>query len=96
MIRHLVAIKWKDATTPREIEELTKLLADLPRLVPQAKHFEFGPDLLRYERSFDFGVAALFDSMDALKTYLDHPDHLVVRKKLLAMAERSILVDFEV
>jgi len=64
-----------DATNPAE--ELKTLAATVPGLVSYA----CGTDLGLRENSEDFAVAAAFETTEALKTYLEHPDHHAIVAK---------------
>ena len=60
MIHHLVLLKFKPGIDPKQIDELTTELEDLPNQIIEIHLYEFGPDLRHAKRSYDFGVSALF------------------------------------
>ncbi|MCX7817205.1 MAG: Dabb family protein [Syntrophales bacterium] len=94
MLIHVVLIKFKKETTDEEIEILEQALNTLPQRIAEIKGYEFGRDILRTERSYDFALVARFDDTEALKRYQNHPDHIPVLMKVLEMAEAVIAVDF--
>jgi len=91
MVKHIVCIKFKPGIAESEIAELTKSLGALPPKIPEIRSFEFGPDILRTERSFDFALVASYEDVEALKRYQVHPDHLPVLAKVRNSPKRSWL-----
>jgi len=95
MINHIVLIKFKPGVKQSEIEDLEKHMDDLPNSITEIHSYEFGRDVVRSERSYDFGLIALFANTQALSRYQVHPDHLVVVEKLKSICHSMITVDFE-
>jgi len=95
MLKHVVVAKFKKDLPESVIDEISKGLAALPQIISEIKEFQWGRDILRSERSYDFALVAVFDDLDALRRYLVHPAHQEVAVKLRGNAESSILVDFE-
>jgi hypothetical protein len=58
------------------------------------KMYEFGRDILRSSRSYDFALMALFANAAALERYQNHTEHLPVIAKVKAMCENVVTVDF--
>ena len=96
MIKHVVCLKFRPGTGETEIEGLTKALGALPAKIPEIRSFEFGPDILRTERSFDYALVATYEDLEALKRYQAHPDHLPVLAKVREITEKVLAVDFRV
>jgi len=94
MLKHIVFIKFNAAVTTSDIEELKLGLGGLPAVIPEIKGFEFGPDILHTERSWDFALVSTFENADAMKRYQVNPDHQVVLQKVRAMSEILAVVDF--
>jgi hypothetical protein len=94
MINHMVAMKFKPGVSEDAIRDLETSLDQLPNKIMDIKMFEFGRDILRSPRSYDFGLIALFANSLALERYQNHPEHLPVVAKLKAMCENVITVDF--
>ena len=95
MITHVVLLKFKSEVSDAQIEELTKSLDELPNKITEIHSYEFGRDLVRSERSYDFALVSLFANLEALKRYLKHRDHLPVAEKIQNMCDSVITVDFE-
>ena len=95
MLNHLVLMKFKSDASDADIENLEKKLDDLPNAIPQIHMYEFGRDVLRSERSYDFGIASLFANSEALRQYQKHPEHQKVLELIGSICESVITVDFE-
>ena len=95
MINHVVLLKFKPEVKEDDIENLEKLMDNLPNSITEIHSYEFGRDVVRSDRSYDFGLVALFANTEALARYQVHPDHLVVLEKVKNMCNSVITVDFE-
>ena len=96
MLRHIVLLKFKEDISAEKKEELETKLKALPARIPEIKGYEMGFDIIRSPRSYDFGLIATFDNVDALKVYQQHPEHVAVLKLVLEICEGIIAVDFEI
>jgi hypothetical protein len=95
MLKHIVFMKFKPEVAEADIAEIKRGLGVLPAVIPEIKAFEFGQDSLHTERSWDFALVSAFDDLEAMKRYQVHPDHQVVLKKVRAMSDSIVVVDFE-
>ena len=94
MIRHLVFFKFKPGTTEADIAKLEQGLSRLPSVISEIATFELGRDIVRSERSFDFGLNAAFADRDALNAYQVHPEHQQVVAHVKTIAEKVVAVDY--
>ncbi len=94
MLNHVVLMKFKPGTSDADIRELETLLNDLPNKIMEIQVYEFGRDVLRSDRSYDFAIVSLFANVPALERYQKHPDHLPVAARIKAMCEHLVVVDF--
>ncbi|MDM8525512.1 Dabb family protein [Desulfococcaceae bacterium HSG8] len=94
MIRHVVLMKFKEGVNETRFVDLENGLKALPSIIPEIKSYEFGLDVVRSERSYDFGLVSGFENLEALKQYQEHPDHLEVLKIIKELCENIIAVDF--
>jgi hypothetical protein len=69
MVRHVVCFRWKEGTTPEQVDEVAAALRELPRLIPEIRSFKYGPDLGVNAGNWDFAVVAEFDSIDDQTIY---------------------------
>jgi hypothetical protein len=95
MLNHVVLLKFKSGVSEADIEELEKMLEDLPNRITEINSFEFGRDVIRSQRSFDFALVSLFANVEALERYQQHRQHLPVLKKIKQLCENVATVDFE-
>lgn len=94
MIHHLVMLKFKSGVDQEQIDALEVLLEDLPNKIVEIHLYEFGRDLLHTDRSYDFGLSALFANLEALDRYQKHPEHQKVLEKIRAICDDVITADF--
>jgi len=95
MISHVVALSFKPGVTAAQIKTLEGQLDALPNLIPQIHSYEFGRDLVRSPRSYDFGLIALFANLESLQRYQNHPEHRKVLETIGQICQNVITVDFE-
>jgi len=95
MLKHIVFMKFITGVDAPQIENLKKSLGSLPGKIDEIKGFEFGPDILKSERSYDFALVASFANLDSLKKYQVHPDHIPVLQEVRGLCETVLVVDFE-
>lgn len=94
MINHVVAMKFKPGVSEEEIRDLEKSLDQLPNKIMEIKMYEFGRDILKSERSYDFALVSLFANLSALKRYQEHAEHLPVAARIKSMCSSIATVDF--
>ena len=94
MLKHVVFLKFNPGTKDGDIAEIEKGLASLPARIPEIKRYEFGRDILRSDRSYDFALISEFEDQDAMDRYQKHPYHFAVLNKIKAVCEDIIAVDF--
>jgi hypothetical protein len=95
MLKHVVFMKFKPTVTAPDIEGLKQGLGALPAAIPEIREFVFGQDILRTERSWDFGLVSTCEYVEAMNRYQVHPDHQVLLQKVRAMCDNIVAVDFE-
>ena len=94
MLKHVVFMKFKPTATDEDILDLEKALGALPGTIPEIKGYEFGRDIVKSERSYDFALVSTFESLETMKRYQVHPDHVLVLEKVKKLVESILAVDF--
>lgn len=94
MLKHVVLFKFKPETTEDEIDNLATGLGALPEIITGIREFVFGRDVVRSERSYDFGLVSSFDDRDGLDAYAIHPDHQRVVTHIKQICSSVAAVDF--
>lgn len=98
MIRHIVMWKLKDhaegadkAANARKVKEL---LESCRNLVPGMRTLEVALPLEGLESSCDVVLYSEFDDKVALDAYQNHPKHVAIKPKILAVREERRCMDF--
>ena len=95
MIKHIVFLKFTPETSVQQRQEIIEELRALPKQIDVIREYEVGADVLKAPRSWDVALIGTYDSLEALKTYNDHPAHVAVVQKIRAISEGAASVDFE-
>ena len=95
MLKHIVFLKFKPGTNNDDISDIEKGLSGLPDRIQEIKRYEYGRDIVRSDRSYDFALISEFEDQDAMKRYQVHPYHFAVLNKINAVCEDIVAVDFE-
>ena len=100
MIRHVVMWKFKNEAEGKTKEENMTVVRDaLYALVPiisEIKKMEIGIDLLHSDSSMDLMLLTEFDSLDDMKKYAEHPEHLKVAATVRKVTETRVALDAEI
>jgi hypothetical protein len=94
MLHHVVLMKFKPEIPDDDIDRLEQMLDALPNRIIEIQTYEFGRDIVRSERSYDFALLAGFANLDAMQRYQTHPDHQKVLTHIRGMCEDIRAVDF--
>lgn len=94
MLKHVVLFKFKPDTKDADIANVEKGLAALPARISEIKRYEFGRDIVKSDRSYDFALVSEFEDEDAMKAYQMHPYHMAVLNQLNMICDSIIVVDF--
>ena len=94
MLKHVVFMKFKETATEADILDLERSLGELPGIISEIKGYEFGRDVVKSERSYDFALVSTFDNLESLKRYQVHPDHVLVLEKVKKLVDSILAVDF--
>ncbi|MFJ3304231.1 Dabb family protein [Streptomyces sp. NPDC086549] len=75
MIMHVVTFTWKPEVTAEQVADLIAALSRLPAQIPALLQYRYGSDLGLHTGNGDFAVVATVAGEDALRSYLEHPQH---------------------
>ena len=100
MIRHVVMWKFKSEAEGNSKEENMQAVKDMlyslvPR-IPEIKRMEIGIDLSHTSASMDLMLLTEFDSVEDLKTYAVHPEHLLVAEYVGKVVDNRVVLDSEI
>ena len=96
MIKHVVMWKFKEENKKANMQTAKELLLALPAIIPEIKKMEIGFDVTHSEASADFMLTTEFESVDDLKIYAVHPEHLKVSGFVKNVVESRIVLDCEI
>jgi hypothetical protein len=78
MLRHYVFLKFRDDTSDGHITEFCTRMRALRGVIAGIDHLEIGRDELHDPRSWHLVLIMEFASVDALRAYQQHPQHLAL------------------
>ena len=94
MLPHIVLMKFKSEIDDDQIDRLAQMLDALPNKIIEIQTYEFGRDIVRSERSYDFALVSGFANLEAMQRYQTHPAHQKVLAHIRAICEDIRAVDF--
>jgi hypothetical protein len=94
MLKHVVVCKFKKSASESAIAEVEKELGGLPAVIAEIMEFEYGRDVLRSERSYDFALVSEFENLEKMQLYQVHPAHQKAAAKLKEICDSIVIVDF--
>jgi hypothetical protein len=95
MLHHIVLFKFKADVDEAAVKDLEDRLDALPNAIKEIQTYEFGRDIVRSERSYDFALVSGFANLEAMKRYQVHPDHQKVVDLVRGLCDDIRAVDFE-
>lgn len=100
MIKHIVMWKLKEnAEGCTRIENAEKIKASLEALkgrIEQIKSLEVGINVSDSETAFDAVLYSEFESLEHLKQYRSHPEHVKISSFVAKVRESRAVVDYNV
>jgi len=95
MINHIVMWKFRDDVLESDKLEMKRRLDSLKGQLPTLVNISVGIDVSRSDRSWDMVLYSEFESMEGLKSYAIHPEHLKVGEFIKTLVSESAAVDYE-
>ncbi|MBQ8330909.1 MAG: Dabb family protein [Clostridia bacterium] len=100
MIRHVVMWKFKEnsegKTKMENMEWVREHLYALLPVIPEIKRMEIGFDIMGTDMSMDLMLLTEFDTVETMKTYAGHPEHLKVSAYVRKVIETRVVLDCEI
>ncbi len=100
MIKHIVfwIVKEEAEGLKKDaiLSKMKTMLEALPSHIEVVKGLEVGLNVIASDRAFDIALYSSFDSLEDLKTYANHPEHLKVVDFFKKVVEKSAAVDYKV
>ena len=96
MIKHVVMWKFKEENKAENMAHAKEILLALPAVIPELKKMEVHFDVSHTEMSMDLMLDTEFLSVEDMKTYADHPEHLKVSKFIRSVIDSRVVLDAEI
>lgn len=100
MIKHIVMWKLKDLAEGKDKLENAKIiksrLEGLKNIIGQIKYIEVGININESTQAFDAVLISEFDSLEDLKIYKNHPEHLKISEFVSKVRDARVVADYEV
>ncbi|HAX97399.1 MAG TPA: stress protein [Candidatus Atribacteria bacterium] len=95
MIEHLVLVKFSDETTKNQKLEAVKRLNEMKEKISEIIELKAGLNFSMRNQGYDLGVTVQTQNLNALETYLKHPEHEAVKNYLKKIGHiDTIALDF--
>jgi len=78
VLQHYVFLKYRDGTTDGHIADFCERMLALRGTIGEIQRLEIGRDELHDARSWDLVLIMVFASVEALRAYQRHPEHVAV------------------
>lgn len=98
MVKHIVLFKLKDEVSADEklaaMNNFKAAIEALPAKIPVIRKIEVGLNMNPGE-TLNIALYSEFDTLDDVKSYAVHPDHVAAGKLLATVKESRACVDYE-
>ena len=98
MVKHIVMWKFKDNAEGKTKEENMAFVKDslyaLVGVIDEIKKMEIGMDVTHSDMSMDLVLLTEFESVDTMKAYAVHPEHVKVSTYVRKVIESRVVLDY--
>jgi hypothetical protein len=96
MIKHIVMWKFKDEVAEADKLEMKRQLESLKGVVPSLVDIEIGMNFAEGDAAMDMVLNSEFQTVEDLKVYVGHPEHLKVVEFVKPLVCERAVVDYEI
>ena len=96
MIKHVVMWKFKEENKEENLKKARAMLLALPAVIGELKKMEVHFDITHSDMSMDMMLDTEFLSVEDMKTYAVHPEHLKVSEFIRSVVESRVVLDSEI
>lgn len=96
MIIHIVMFKFKNEDKAKNISLVKTKLEALVEKIDPLLSIEVGVDFNQSERAFDLSLYSKFNTLEDLKIYAVHEEHLKVVELIKEVTLESRVVDYKI
>ena len=98
MVKHIVMWKFKDSAEGKTKEENMAFVKDslyaLVGVIDEIKKMEIGIDITHSDMSMDLVLLTEFETVEAMKAYAVHPEHVKVAAYIKKVTESRVVLDY--
>ncbi len=94
-IRHVVLFNFKPETDEAAVGRVIAQLNELPGRIAEIREWSIREDLGKRDYSSRFALIAVFDDMDAVGRYMNHPAHVRVLDTAMRLVRDVVEHDHE-
>lgn len=91
---HVAIFRWKPNVTEADIDAALRDVAALQPKIPGIIEISCGKNVSQYSDGYTHVVLVRGENEAAIDAYRKHPDHVTVAKRIDAMEDHGIGVDF--
>src|SRR5687767_11952159 len=94
-LKHIALFKFRPECTSADIEQVWRIIGDLPKKIPGILDFSWGPDasVEGLSDGFSHSFIFTFENVAARDAYLPHPVHQAAVAFVLPKLARVIVLD---
>jgi hypothetical protein len=93
-LQHIVWLKKKDDCSEQQLQFLLDEVCSLTKVISEIESVSSGINITNRAAGFTHGIIVTVADQQALQTYISHPAHVAVGKKLLKHAD-VLAMDYE-
>ena len=98
MVKHIVMWKFKENAEGKTKEENMAFVRDslyaLRGVIDEIKSMEIGIDVTHSDMSMDLALITEFESVETMKAYAVHPEHVKVSTYVRKVIESRVVLDY--
>ncbi len=94
MVKHIVMFDFKPENKQENLLKAKNMLEALVDSVPSLKSMEVGINFSKEDRAMDLSIITLFDNIEGLELYANHPEHLEVVAFIKTVVSESKVSDY--
>jgi len=92
---HIALYKWKQTVTGSEISRALADIKALANKVPGIIEISTAENMSKYSEGYTHVILVRGENQASIDAYRAHPDHVEAARKIEAMEDNGIGVDFE-
>ena len=96
MIKHVVMWKFKEENKEENMKKARELLLALPCIISELKKMEVHFDIMHTDMSMDMILDTEFLTVEDMKAYAVHPEHVKVLGFIRSVIESRVVLDCEI